>query len=140
MPIPSASNPLLHWDPAAADPAQRRIHPILRGAVLDRDGWTCAYCGHEATEVDHVDPRARGGATKPHNLVAACRLCNKTKGVRTPQEWRRDDALARLLTQARSRRVRRRRAAGVRLSRCLTPSFAKCDIVTENRTVGVGPR
>src|SRR5689334_16053706 len=88
MPIPSASNPLLHWDPAAADPAQRRIHPILRGAVLDRDGWSCRYCGVETAEVDHVEPRARGGATVPANLVAACRQCNKAKGLRTPWEWR----------------------------------------------------
>ncbi|HET8955350.1 MAG TPA: HNH endonuclease [Solirubrobacterales bacterium] len=108
MRIPSASNPLLHWDPAAADPAQRRIHPILRGAVLDRDGWTCRYCGHEATEVDHVDPRARGGATAPYNLVAACRPCNKGKGIRTPGEWRRDETYARLVREAERRRAYRR--------------------------------
>lgn len=115
MRTPSASNPLLHWDPAAADPAQRRIHPMLRGAVLGRDGWTCRYCGGEATEVDHVDPRARGGATTPANLVATCRPCNKAKGVRTPWEWRRDEALGRLMAQARDcRSKRKRRAAGVR--------------------------
>jgi 5-methylcytosine-specific restriction endonuclease McrA len=108
MRTPSASNPLLHWDPAAADPAQRRIHPILRGAVLDRDGWICEYCGGEATEVDHVDPRARGGATTPANLVAVCRSCNKAKGFRTPGEWRRDEALERLLARSRGRRARRR--------------------------------
>jgi 5-methylcytosine-specific restriction endonuclease McrA len=107
---PDLSNPLLHWDPAARDPAQRRIHPLLRGAVLHRDDWTCRYCGHEATEVDHVAPRARGGTTSPTNLVAACRSCNKTKGIRTPWEWRRDEALRRLLANAaRARDVRRRR-------------------------------
>jgi hypothetical protein len=108
MSTPSASNPLLHWDPAAADPAQRRIHPILRGAVLDRDGWTCRYCGAEATEVDHVDPRARGGATTPANLVAACRPCNKGKGIRTPGEWRRDKTYARLVREIERRRAYRR--------------------------------
>jgi 5-methylcytosine-specific restriction endonuclease McrA len=108
--IPDLSNPLLHWDPAARDPAQRRIHPMLRGAVLHRDDWTCRYCGREATEVDHVAPRARGGATTPGNLVAACRTCNKTKGIRTPAEWRRDEGLARLLSNAsRARAVRRHR-------------------------------
>jgi len=105
MPIPSASNPLLHWDPAAADPAQRRIHPILRGAVLDRDGWACRYCGAETAEVDHVEPRACGGPTVPANLVAACRACNKAKGLRTPREWRQARALARLM-----RGIERRRA------------------------------
>jgi 5-methylcytosine-specific restriction endonuclease McrA len=108
--IPDLSNPLLHWDPAARDPAQRRIHPLLRGAVLHWDGWTCRYCGEAATEVDHVAPRARGGATSPGNLVAVCRPCNKTKGIRTPAEWRRDEALRRLLACARrARAVRRRR-------------------------------
>lgn len=108
--IPDLSNPLLHWDPAARDPAQRRIHPLLRGAVLHRDGWTCRYCGGEATEVDHVAPRGRGGATSPANLVAACRPCNKTKGLRTPAEWRRAKALSRLLVgAARARELRRQR-------------------------------
>jgi 5-methylcytosine-specific restriction endonuclease McrA len=115
MHAPSASNPLLYWDPAAADPAQRLIHPMLRGAVLHRDGWSCSYCGGEATEVDHVEPRARGGMTTPANLVASCRRCNKAKGIRTPSEWRRDEAIERLLAQTRSRRAKRRcRAAGVR--------------------------
>jgi len=108
MRIPSASNPLLHWDPAASDPAQRRIHPILRGAVLDRDGWTCAYCGKETTEVDHVAPRARGGYSTPANLVAACRPCNKAKGLRTPTEWRQDKALERIRKNAKKRRPRNR--------------------------------
>ncbi|HEX6455783.1 MAG TPA: HNH endonuclease signature motif containing protein [Solirubrobacterales bacterium] len=113
MRIPSASHPLLHWDPAAADPAQRCIHPMLRGAVLHRDGWTCRYCGGEATEVDHVAPRARGGATTPDNLVASCRPCNKTKSIRTPEEWRRDEALKRLMANAsrtRAARAWRRRS------------------------------
>lgn len=102
---------MLHWDPAAADPTQRRIHPLLRGAVLSRDSWTCAYCGGEATEVDHVDPRARGGATTPANLVATCRCCNKAKGTRTPEEWKRDLTVERLVVEARRRRARRRSRA-----------------------------
>jgi len=108
MHVPSASNPLLTWDPAARDPAQRRIHPLLRGAVLSRDGWSCGYCGRETTEVDHVDPQARGGATTPGNLVAACRACNQRKGLRTPAEWRRDETLTRLLRQAHRVRAYRR--------------------------------
>jgi len=119
MRFPPSTNPLLLWDPAAADPAQRRIHPLLRGAVLHRDRWTCRYCGGEATEVDHVDPRARGGATTPANLVGACRRCNKTKGIRTPGEWRREEALERLVAAARRRRAGRR-PRSVRFRR-LTP-------------------
>jgi 5-methylcytosine-specific restriction endonuclease McrA len=108
MRLPSSSNPLLLWDPAASDPAQRRIHPLLRAAVLQRDDWTCRYCGGEATEVDHLDPRARGGATTPANLVGTCRPCNKAKGIRTPTEWWRDETHERLLREAMKRRARRR--------------------------------
>lgn len=114
---PDPSHPLLHWDPAARDPAQRRIHPLLRGAVLHRDCWTCRYCGGEATEVDHMAPRARGGATTPANLVASCRRCNKAKGLRTPAEWRRDLGLARLLANARRARAVRKRRRRSRLPR-----------------------
>ena len=113
MRIPSASNPLLHWDPAADDPAQRGIHPILRGAVLERDGWTCTYCGARTTEVDHVSPRALGGSSTPANLVAACRRCNREKGLRTPTQWRLDKALEKIRESARKRRRRNRpRAVG----------------------------
>ncbi|MGN6814734.1 MAG: HNH endonuclease [Solirubrobacterales bacterium] len=117
--IPSPSHPLLHWDPAAADPSQRRIHPLLRGAVLHRDGWTCRYCGGEAMGVDHVAPRARGGPTTPANLVAACQRCNRTKGLRTPAEWQRDQALEGLLAKPSPCRSRRNRTeSAVRTSRC----------------------
>jgi HNH endonuclease len=104
----SPSDPLLLWDPAASDPGQRRIHPLLRGAVLHRDGWSCRYCGREAIEVDHVEPRARGGATIPANLVAACRPCNKAKGLRTPEEWRREETMTRLTAAVARRRACRR--------------------------------
>ena len=108
-------SPLLHWHPASRDPGQRRIHPLLRGAVLHRDGWTCRYCGDEAGEVDHIDPWARGGRTIPANLVAACGRCNRAKGNRTPAEWRRDEAVERLMTRTlRARQKRRSRCRGRR--------------------------
>ena len=114
-------SPLLHWDPAANDPAQRRIHPLLRGAVLHRDEWTCRYCSGPAIEVDHVYPRARGGLTTPANLVAACRACNKAKGLRTPAEWWRDEAVERLIARARSARMKRRSRRPDEHNRVLEP-------------------
>lgn len=60
----------------------------LRLAVLERDRWTCRYCGKPADHCDHVLPRSRGGADDPANLVAACGLCNRKKGAQTPQEWK----------------------------------------------------
>ena len=50
--------------------------------ILQRDGYQCHYCGAEATEVDHVIPRAHGGTEEAENLVAACQRCNRSKGKR----------------------------------------------------------
>lgn len=54
----------------------------IRLRVLQRDGYTCHYCRGEATEVDHVIPRALGGGEDDDNLVAACVACNRSKGKR----------------------------------------------------------
>jgi 5-methylcytosine-specific restriction endonuclease McrA len=70
----------------------RDVHrrKITRKAVLARDGWTCQYCGHQATglTVDHVIPRSRGGESVWENIVASCAPCNRRKGSRTPHEAR----------------------------------------------------
>lgn len=54
----------------------------LRKRVLERDGHTCAYCGNEATEADHIVARNNGGKDEMSNLVAACRSCNGRKSDR----------------------------------------------------------
>lgn len=62
------------------DAAWRRV----REGVLERDGWTCRYCGGAANTVDHVTPLAHGGARlDPGNLVAACLSCNSSRGATT---------------------------------------------------------
>jgi 5-methylcytosine-specific restriction endonuclease McrA len=48
--------------------------------VLKRDSYICAYCSGEATQVDHVIPRASGGGHELDNLVACCAPCNSRKG------------------------------------------------------------
>jgi 5-methylcytosine-specific restriction endonuclease McrA len=48
----------------------------------------CVYCGAEATAVDHIVPRSRGGSDKRSNLAPACQLCNSAKQNRTPEEWK----------------------------------------------------
>lgn len=54
--------------------------PAIRAVVLHRDGYRCYLCGDQATEVDHLWPRARGGSDRLSNLRASCRVCNATKG------------------------------------------------------------
>jgi 5-methylcytosine-specific restriction endonuclease McrA len=59
-----------------------------RAGVLRRDGRRCAYCGAEASTIDHVLPSSRGGRNTWLNTVAACAACNQRKGDRTPDEAR----------------------------------------------------
>lgn len=67
------------------------------GALAERDGWCCRYCGaalgwgHPSVarpEVDHVVPRCQGGTNRLDNLALACPSCNNAKGGRTPEQWR----------------------------------------------------
>ncbi|MCA2961237.1 MAG: HNH endonuclease [Silvanigrellales bacterium] len=48
----------------------------------------CSYCGKKFTfkelTLDHIVPLSRGGTTSPGNVVPACRMCNKGKGIDTP--------------------------------------------------------
>tara|TARA_B100000408_G_scaffold117945_1_gene96235 strand:- start:1022 stop:1561 length:540 start_codon:yes stop_codon:yes gene_type:complete len=54
--------------------------------VMRRDRYTCVYCGAEGKnaelQIDHVVPVAKGGSHHIANLVAACRSCNQSKGVK----------------------------------------------------------
>jgi hypothetical protein len=60
--------------------------PLTRLQILERDSYTCQYCGDEANHVDHIVPISRGGTNDPENLVASCSSCNHRKGNRTPEE------------------------------------------------------
>jgi 5-methylcytosine-specific restriction endonuclease McrA len=64
----------------------RRQAPWSRRGVLVRDRHRCAYCGGRATTVDHVLPRAQGGADSWLNTVAACATDNHRKADRTPEQ------------------------------------------------------
>lgn len=53
----------------------------VRAAVLERDEYTCRYCGAIATTADHIIPLYKGGAPFDlENLAAACMSCNSGKG------------------------------------------------------------
>lgn len=51
----------------------------LKRLVLERDRYTCRYCGRFGNTIDHVVPRSKGGRSTPGNLVCACRKCNEAK-------------------------------------------------------------
>ena len=60
------------------------VGATLRFRVLQRDGFTCQYCGRKAPDValqvDHVIPVASGGTAAMDNLRTACADCNTGKG------------------------------------------------------------
>ena len=58
-----------------------RSYKMTRRWVLERDRWSCVYCGDAANQVDHVIPKNNGGSDLPSNLVAACARCNNLKGT-----------------------------------------------------------
>lgn len=66
------------------DPRDSRHYRKRRLAVLARDGYVCAYCGQDATTVDHiVSIKAGGDPLSLENLVACCKRCNSAKGSRS---------------------------------------------------------
>jgi 5-methylcytosine-specific restriction endonuclease McrA len=66
------------------DPRLSRDYKRVRLQVLARDGYTCYYCGQDATTVDHVISIKHGGdPINMDNMVAACRRCNSSKGSRS---------------------------------------------------------
>lgn len=81
--------------------------------VAKRDGWVCYYCrvklvpkdkeheyyellpsgkwkirdGYRAAELEHKNPRCKGGGDEIDNLVLACGNCNRSKGRKTESEF-----------------------------------------------------
>lgn len=60
----------------------------VRAYLLHKWNGQCAYCGKEGKlDVEHVQPRSRGGSNSVNNLVVACRVCNEKKGSKSLTEF-----------------------------------------------------
>lgn len=92
----------------ANSPSRQARKALLRGSehaerfspldVLERDGWACKLCGidtpkslrgtmeHNAPELDHIIPIAKGGAHSIGNTQCLCRSCNALKSDRLMDE------------------------------------------------------
>lgn len=55
--------------------------------ILNRDQYTCYFCGSYGDTIDHLLPRAKGGHTTPLNCVCACNLCNQSKAAMDADEF-----------------------------------------------------
>jgi 5-methylcytosine-specific restriction endonuclease McrA len=66
------------------DPRVSSKYKKARLVALARDGYTCVYCGQDATTVDHIISIKSGGdPVSLENMVACCKRCNSSKGSRS---------------------------------------------------------
>ncbi|MGF7030090.1 hypothetical protein J2T17_000995 [Paenibacillus mucilaginosus] len=59
----------------------------FRLMILERDRFTCRYCGEYGDTIDHIVPRAKGGHTTPVNCVCSCYACNQSKADKDAEEF-----------------------------------------------------
>ncbi|WP_326577542.1 RNA-guided endonuclease IscB [Streptomyces sp. NBC_00481] len=78
----------------------------VRQYLLEKWGRTCAYCGAANTplQIEHIQPRARGGSDRISNLTLACGPCNRAKAAQPLKEFlaKKPARLAKLLEQAKA--------------------------------------
>lgn len=60
--------------------------------LLYKHNHTCAYClgvsKDPRLEVEHTQPKSKGGSNSVKNLVVACRSCNEAKGSLLLLDWK----------------------------------------------------
>ena len=77
----------------------------LREYLLEKWGRKCAYCGAENVplQIEHIQPKAKGGSNRESNLTLACRCCNEKKAARPIEVFlaKKPELLKRVLAQAK---------------------------------------
>jgi 5-methylcytosine-specific restriction endonuclease McrA len=78
----------------------------VREYLLQKWERTCAYCHAKEVplQIEHIQPRAKGGSNRVSNLCLACERCNTAKGTQDVRVFLADklDLLAKLLAQAKA--------------------------------------
>ena len=61
----------------------------VREYLLEKFGRKCCYCDCKDVplQVEHINPKARGGTNRVTNLCLACQKCNQRKGALTAAEF-----------------------------------------------------
>jgi 5-methylcytosine-specific restriction endonuclease McrA len=110
-----------------------------REYLLEKWGRKCAYCDAQnvSLEIDHIQPRSKGGSDRVSNLTLACQPCNQKKGSRDIREFLKADPkrLARIEAQ---RNVPLRDAAAVNSTRWAL--FQRLSATNLSVEVGTGGR
>jgi hypothetical protein len=67
--------------PTEKDLNKRQASLSIRFNILERDNFTCQYCGATPQDgaklfIDHIVPFSKGGKTHIGNLITSCFACN----------------------------------------------------------------
>jgi 5-methylcytosine-specific restriction endonuclease McrA len=77
----------------------------VREYLLEKWGRKCSYCDKKDVQlqVEHIEPRAKGGSNRVSNLCLACEKCNQKKGTKAIDEFLKKDRtrLERIKRQAK---------------------------------------
>lgn len=78
----------------------------VREYLLAKWNRRCAYCSVDNVpfEIEHIQPKSKGGSDRVSNLAIACHSCNQSKGNQDIQEFLsgKSDLLNRILKQAKA--------------------------------------
>lgn len=58
---------------------RKRVNPVVKTIVYDRDGWSCVMCGLSrkgSLTVHHLQLRSQGGSDESENLITLCSYCH----------------------------------------------------------------
>jgi 5-methylcytosine-specific restriction endonuclease McrA len=78
----------------------------VREYLLEKWNRHCAYCDAENVplEIEHMQPKSKGGSDRVSNLTIACHPCNQSKGNQDIRDFlsSKPDLLNRILKQAKA--------------------------------------
>ncbi|MDJ0800645.1 MAG: RNA-guided endonuclease IscB [Calothrix sp. MO_167.B12] len=76
-----------------------------REYLLEKWNRQCAYCGIKDVplEIEHIQPKSKGGSERLSNLCLACHKCNQRKGNQSIKDFLKGkpDVLSRILAQTK---------------------------------------
>ncbi len=77
-----------------------------REYLLQKWNRACAYCGKQNVplQIEHIQPRAKGGTDRISNLTVACEPCNAAKNIQDIRMFlaKKPETLKRILAQAKA--------------------------------------
>ena len=65
----------------------------LREVLLEHWGRKCAYCDavNVPLEIEHIQPKSKGGSDRFNNLTLSCHQCNQNKSNQSVEEFLKND-------------------------------------------------